>query len=77
MTFREHKAPTMNFVDPMFAKTTNNFFQMESARPARHTLMSLMIGKVAWLKSAKRQTGTLIKTGIVNIARPILIDLTY
>ena len=75
MTFREHKARTMRFVDPVFVKITKNFFRMESARLVRHTLMLVMIRKVARLKSAKRIIGTLIKTGIVNIVRHTLIDL--
>ena len=47
MTFREHKAHTMKFVDLMLVKVTNNFFLMESARLVRHTLMLEIIRKVA------------------------------
>ena len=47
MTFREHKAHTMKFVDLMLVKVTNSFFLMESARPVRHTLMLAMTRKVA------------------------------
>ena len=75
MTFREHKALTMKFVDLMLVKITNNLFLMESARLVRHTLMLVMIRKVAKLKSAKRIIGTLIKTGIVNIVRHTLTGL--
>jgi azurin len=75
MTFREHKAHTMKFVDLMFAKLTNNFFLMESARLVRHTLMLVMTRKVAKLSSAKRIIGTLTKTGIASIVRHTLTDL--
>jgi hypothetical protein len=75
MTFREHKAHTVKFVDLMFVKTTNNFFLMGSARPVRRTPMLAMIGKVAWPRSAKRTIGTLTKTDIVNTVRRTLTGL--
>jgi hypothetical protein len=77
MTSRERKAHTMSFVELMFVRTTNNFFRMESARPVRHTPMLVMTRRVAWLRSAKRITGTLMKTGIANIVRRTLTDLIY
>jgi hypothetical protein len=77
LTFREHKAHTMSFVELMFVRATNNFFLMESARPVRHTPMLVVTRKVAQLRSAKRIIGTLMKTGIVNIVRHTLIDRIY